>query len=125
MLDTTNSPDENYICGCGWPDHMLIPKGTSEGFRMELFVMISDNKDLLTKDSDNKCKSASSYCGLRGLPYPDKKAMGFPFDRLQDSEPVDDTLSHFLTPNMKTQDIVIKFNDITEGTNLMRGCALK
>lgn len=31
----------NY-CGCGWPHHMLIPKGTPEGYKCELFVMISD-----------------------------------------------------------------------------------
>ena len=30
------------FCGCGWPQHMLVPKGTKEGFRMDMFVMISD-----------------------------------------------------------------------------------
>lgn len=33
------------FCGCGWPQHMLIPKGNKEGFAMELFVMVSDYKD--------------------------------------------------------------------------------
>ena len=34
------------FCGCGWPQHMLIPKGTPEGFICQLFVMVSDfNRD--------------------------------------------------------------------------------
>lgn len=33
------------FCGCGWPQHMLVPKGNKEGFAMELFVMVSDYKD--------------------------------------------------------------------------------
>lgn len=34
-----------YFCGCGWPMHMLIPKGDSAGFPCELFVMISNYAD--------------------------------------------------------------------------------
>ncbi|KOC58852.1 Phenoloxidase subunit A3 [Habropoda laboriosa] len=34
--------DEFNMCGCGWPQHMLAPKGNREGFLMELFVMVSD-----------------------------------------------------------------------------------
>lgn len=34
--------DIQQYCGCGWPDHMLLPKGTEEGFPCRLFVMISD-----------------------------------------------------------------------------------
>lgn len=30
------------FCGCGWPDNMLLPKGTLEGYPMQLFVMISN-----------------------------------------------------------------------------------
>lgn len=30
------------FCGCGWPQHMLIPKGSPEGFACTLFVMISN-----------------------------------------------------------------------------------
>lgn len=32
------------FCGCGWPQHMLVPKGNKEGFAMDMFVMISDYK---------------------------------------------------------------------------------
>lgn len=29
-------------CGCGWPHHMLIPKGTHSGFPCHLFAMITN-----------------------------------------------------------------------------------
>lgn len=38
------TPDElefNF-CGCGWPNHMLIPKGLPEGLNCDLFVMVSN-----------------------------------------------------------------------------------
>lgn len=40
-----DSLEQFNFCGCGWPQHMLCPKGSREGFPMELFVMISDYKD--------------------------------------------------------------------------------
>lgn len=33
---------EFQFCGCGWPQHMLLPKGTPEGTEYDLFVMISN-----------------------------------------------------------------------------------
>lgn len=30
------------FCGCGWPQHLLLPKGTTQGMVFDLFVMISD-----------------------------------------------------------------------------------
>lgn len=30
------------FCGCGWPQHMLLPKGTTAGTKVDIFVMISD-----------------------------------------------------------------------------------
>lgn len=33
------------FCGCGWPQHMLVPKGTVEGMPFDLFVMISNYDD--------------------------------------------------------------------------------
>lgn len=29
-------------CNCGFPQHLLIPKGIPEGFPAQLFVMVSD-----------------------------------------------------------------------------------
>lgn len=36
-----NDPADN-VCMCGWPEHMLLPKGNAEGCAYRLFVMISD-----------------------------------------------------------------------------------
>lgn len=33
------------FCGCGWPAHMLVPRGAPEGMACELFVMISNYED--------------------------------------------------------------------------------
>ena len=47
-VGATNQPtdgrllEEFRFCGCGWPDHMLLPKGSAEGMVFDLFVMISD-----------------------------------------------------------------------------------
>lgn len=37
-----DSLEQFNFCGCGWPQHLLIPKGNKAGFPMDLFVMISD-----------------------------------------------------------------------------------
>lgn len=37
--------EEYYFCGCGWPQHMLLPRGNKEGYPMDLFVMISNYRD--------------------------------------------------------------------------------
>lgn len=30
------------FCGCGWPQHMLLPKGSAEGIAFDIFAMVSD-----------------------------------------------------------------------------------
>lgn len=41
---TTDEEAFNF-CGCGWPQHMLVPKGLPEGLRCDLFVMVSNYED--------------------------------------------------------------------------------
>jgi len=41
---SANLQDDFNFCGCGWPHHMLIPRGSPEGFPSVLLVMISDAK---------------------------------------------------------------------------------
>lgn len=55
------------------------------------------------------CDNAFSFCGVRNSRYPDRKAMGYPFDRLPRAGV--GILSQFLTPNMRTQDVQIRFTD--------------
>lgn len=50
---TSQDTADNFIyCGCGWPDHMLIPKGTlGEGLQCDLFVMVTDyQQDRVRRD---------------------------------------------------------------------------
>lgn len=55
------------------------------------------------------CDNAFSFCGVRNSRYPDRKPMGFPFDRLPRGGVV--LLSQFLTPNMITQNVQIRYTD--------------
>ncbi|CAG9771864.1 unnamed protein product [Ceutorhynchus assimilis] len=100
------------FCGCGWPDNLLIPKGTPEGLPCQLFVMISNIEgDRVNQDASGQCNDADSYCGIKDKLYPDRRSMGYPFDRL----PRDgvDTLEQFLTSNMRVQDVSIQFQNRT------------
>eukprot|EP00099_Drosophila_melanogaster_P015862 NP_524760.1 prophenoloxidase 3 [Drosophila melanogaster] len=105
---------QNFLCGCGWPQHMLIPKGRPEGLRFELFVMVSNYEEDKVDQTvaDCGCSIAASYCGLRDRLYPDRKSMGFPFDRKprRGSE----ILENFLTPNMCAVEVIITHEDRTE-----------
>lgn len=38
----TDSAAAFDFCGCGWPQNMLIAKGSVEGFQCQLFVMVSN-----------------------------------------------------------------------------------
>lgn len=40
-----NALEKFNFCGCGWPQHMLIPKGSPGGLECQLFVMISNYED--------------------------------------------------------------------------------
>lgn len=56
-----------------------------------------------------------SFCGLHNQKYPDKKPMGFPFDR--ESRPKAVTIEAFLTGNMKVEDKRIFFRDVIADIN--------
>ncbi|KAL3272976.1 hypothetical protein HHI36_014433 [Cryptolaemus montrouzieri] len=100
------------FCGCGWPQHMLIPKGTPEGFNCQLFVMISNYaNDHVEQDVSGTCNDAYSFCGLKDRLYPDRRSMGYPFDRTPRAGVR--TLQEFLTPNMRVQDVSIHFSNRT------------
>ncbi|CAH0402813.1 unnamed protein product [Chilo suppressalis] len=102
------------FCGCGWPQHMLVPKGTEPGMPFVLFVMLSNyDLDAIEQPGTGEmtCKEASSFCGLRDRLYPDKRAMGFPFDR--PSRTVTN-IENFIQPNMALQDITVRLQNVTE-----------
>ncbi|KAH8394837.1 hypothetical protein KR222_007866 [Zaprionus bogoriensis] len=104
-------------CGCGWPQHLLLPKGKPEGMQFDLFVMISDySKDAVQQPSNapnDACSTAYSFCGLKDKLYPDKRTMGFPFDRRLPNRNLQELVGDFA--NMKKTDLTIRFNDRVVG----------
>lgn len=92
--------------------HMLIPKGLPEGLRAELFVMVTNyDEDRVDQDLVGTCNDSASYCGVRDRMYPDRKPMGYPFDRLPRTG--SDRLNTFLTPNMFVTDVTLFHQDTT------------
>ncbi|RIB25035.1 hypothetical protein C2G38_2166913 [Gigaspora rosea] len=82
--DTPDYDISNDYCSCGWPYHLLLPRGTREGMKFKLFVFISDwNVD---KTPGSTTEGSLSTCGRKienGKPakYPDSRNLGYPFDR--------------------------------------------
>ncbi|XP_063707043.1 phenoloxidase 2-like [Culicoides brevitarsis] len=106
----TDEEAEFNFCGCGWPQHMLIPRGTPGGMQCDLFVMISDFElDKVDQNLVGACNQAAAYCGIRDREYPDRRPMGYPFDRV--SRTGADQLANFVTPNMRVQTVTIVHSD--------------
>lgn len=106
--------EEEEDCKCGWPQHMLIPKGSAEGLHCSLFVMVSDgDKDHVEYKAKHCKKDASSYCGVINEMYPDRRAMGYPFDRPWIVK--DDFIlgADNKMPNMFVAPVVIRFSEET------------
>ncbi|XP_055606343.1 phenoloxidase 2 [Uranotaenia lowii] len=105
------------FCGCGWPQHMLVPKGSAgDGVQFDLFAMVSDyTLDAVNQPEENvgPCNDAHSFCGLKDKLYPDKRAMGYPFDRVAPTSV--GTLTDFMSPytNMKSGTIQVRFSNTT------------
>lgn len=87
-------PRSAESCGCGWPTHLYIPKGSHEGMPFDLFVMLTNfDHDYVEENPDSvavpeTCNSPYMYCGVKWRQYPDAKPMGYPFDRLPYAVPL-------------------------------------
>lgn len=109
LLTGQNLAQFNF-CGCGWPQHMLIPKGNIGGLPFDLFAMVSDYEvDKVVQDTSGICNDADSYCGVLDKLYPDRRSMGYPFDRVPREGAT--TLETFMTPNMSVTEVKIFFTD--------------
>lgn len=81
-------PGAADFCGCGWPQHLLIPKGSPHGMPFDLFVMITNyDQDIVQNLPEDLhipegCTSPYIFCGIPFRRYPDARPMGYPFDRL-------------------------------------------
>lgn len=69
---------QRAYCECGWPYHLLVPRGTVEGMNFVLLAMATDWN--LDRVGDEGCCGSMSFCGAADR-YPDKREMGYPFDR--------------------------------------------
>jgi tyrosinase len=79
LESTEPRPPATVWCDCGWPYTLLLPRSTKDGMDFRLLVMLSSD-DLTMTDTGEVCTSMS-YCGLKDSNYPDKRLMGYPFDR--------------------------------------------
>ncbi|KAK3917228.1 Phenoloxidase 2 [Frankliniella fusca] len=106
--------DEFTFCGCGLPQHMLVPRGTEAGLPHQLFVMVTDYaQDRVDQVLEGTCLDAPSLCGVFAGRYPDRRPMGFPFDRRPAHDRVA-SLRDFLTANMFVQRVTVRFRDAVE-----------
>nr|BAB83773.1 prophenoloxidase [Penaeus japonicus] len=107
-----NSSEQLAInfCGCGWPQHMLLPRGRPEGMVFQLFFMLTDydQDKVLNSGQTRRCANGVSFCGIQDAKYPDARPMGFPFDRRP--APVLSEMSDYARlGNTYLHDVTIKF----------------
>nr|CAG8480240.1 3394_t:CDS:2 [Entrophospora candida] len=104
---TLDKQSEAIFCGCGWPYHMVIPRGTKAGLRFKMMVYVSDGKDDMVPVAPT-CGS-QLLCGGRKWrdKYPDKHPMGYPFDRPFINKSFYQTFAHL--PNVAIRDFTIRW----------------
>lgn len=73
----SNEPDGENYCSCGWPYNLLLPRANETGMTFRLMAILTDAA--WDRAQESGCGSMS-FCGLRDA-YPDRRAMGYPFDR--------------------------------------------
>ena len=91
-------------CDCGWPYSLLLPSGASspDGTRFHLMAAVTAwNQD--TANNATTCTSMS-FCGSEQF-YPDKRNMGYPFDRKFPQAGVLATIDAH--PSMTVRDVTI------------------
>ncbi|CAG8543969.1 1312_t:CDS:2, partial [Dentiscutata heterogama] len=118
--DTPGDDFDNDYCGCGWPYHLLLPRGTKKGMKFKLFVYISDwNAD---KVPESTAEGSLSMCGRKienGRPakYPDSRDMGYPFDRPYAGHSLQSTFTKVVDPktlNTSSTDFTPAISSIPE-----------
>jgi hypothetical protein len=79
-FDPVNIPTTGSNCDCGWPYHLLLPRGQEgAGMPFVLMAMVTDAAvDLVAREPN--CGSLS-FCGARTGAYPDRRPLGYPFTR--------------------------------------------
>ncbi|GAB6029837.1 Polyphenol oxidase 1 [Chamberlinius hualienensis] len=109
-MDSRSIFDKRYKsvgdCRCGWPDYLLVPKGTFEGMPFKLFITLSDwSKEEAKTPGNCFCNDSISTCGGINAKYRDIRPMGYPYDRKIKVNRWKD----FETSNMGSSIITVKF----------------
>jgi hypothetical protein len=101
-------PNDNPdYCDCGWPYHLLLPRGKrAPGMKFRLMAMFTD-WEIDKVEVAGKC-SSMSFCGKMNAPYPDRRPMGYPFDRKWNGK-IADTIDQQAT--MTARSITIQWID--------------
>jgi hypothetical protein len=97
-------------CECGLPYRLLLPRGTPNGTAFRFMVMFTDAEEdgLLNEMHDMECGSVS-FCGKNDWAWPDKKPMGFPFERRFDGGSADPVFANLdPLPNVAWRDVQIR-----------------
>jgi Hemocyanin, ig-like domain/Hemocyanin, copper containing domain len=110
MQSTTLTRREQY-CRCGWPYHLLLPRGTPEGMPFQLAAVVTDfAHDHISGNAD--CGSLS-FCGSLSKEFPDRREMGYPFNRPFRTRTITQTLVE--QHNMAARSFTIKHDEDGEG----------
>lgn len=89
---------------CGFPHHLLLPKGTTSGMKFDLVLFITKSEG---DNTDNI--PAWIHCGDLNKKYPFSKPMGYPWDRKANKQIPGNYLSEFAKniPNMMVTEVTI------------------
>lgn len=93
-------------CECGWPYSLLIPSGASDaaGTPFTAMVAVTDLNQDREPDHTATCGS-KSYCGALDN-YPDKRRMGYPFDRPFAGQSIAEAIA--AAPSMAAAEVTIR-----------------
>jgi len=86
----------------------LVPKGKREGMKFRLVVVATNwADDKLHDDTSCMCKGSPAYCRLLYNQVPDRRPLGYPFDRVIGTRKLEDI--HQKVQNLFATDVTIKF----------------
>ncbi|XP_044742194.1 hexamerin-like [Chrysoperla carnea] len=98
---------DNSEAHCGFPDRLLLPKGTVGGMEFQLFVVVTPFQGTTGVNSMVMDQDLMYTCGIgSGMRFIDNLPLGYPLDR-------DIDVTQFFVPNMYFQDVVIRHIDET------------
>ncbi|RIB02612.1 Hemocyanin, ig-like domain-containing protein [Gigaspora rosea] len=112
---TAQALSEKLFCHCGWPYHMILPRGTKgEGTKFKMIVFISDGTNDMVPLYD-QCGS-TVLCGAEKWydKFPDIRPMGYPFNRPFKDGSYEKTFKGLHNVAIKDVAIIWKDDDFSE-----------